>query len=299
VAVATLALGVLAELADGLNPSELVVGHGRGVGVAGDDLAVVDDVSRIHRAGEDLLEMLPVPGAAESLAGHVRTAGRLDSLARELLGEALPAVAAVEVLGEHPFDRLEVGHRVVRDHKPPGFEGVAERGVSVLPMSLFCLGVHPALHVAGQLLRVPLRQPREDRPDQLAEGLVAGVRLSQRDHVHVGLVERCEGLEAVHHVPGDAGEGPDIQAIHALDAHLAASKRGIALGLGGTEQGLVRDALLGRAPTDPLVDEPQVVGNGHAISGSATGDFLSLLLDALVLARVRTAKVSGADDGHR
>lgn len=80
-----------------------------------------------------------MPVAALALGVLVELPDRIHSLASELLGEALPAVTPVEVLGEDALDRLEVCHRVVRDHQATSFERMAEGGVPVLPMSLFCL----------------------------------------------------------------------------------------------------------------------------------------------------------------
>ncbi len=297
VAVAALGLGALPELADGGDTGEVVVGHGRGMGVPRHDLAVVHDVAGVHGAGEHLLDVLPPPRSAVALAGEVGAPRRIDPFARQLLREALSAVAAIKVFGEQALHRLEVGAGVVGDDEATALHRVAEGRMSVLPLALFGLAAHPALDVARQLLGVPLGQPREDRPDQLAERLVASVGLGEGDHVDIRLVEGRERAQAVHHVPGHAGERPHIESVDPLQRDGALRLR-VALGLRPAQQRLVRGPLLRGAPADPLIDEPQVVGNGHAVRGGATRDFLALLLDALVLARVRAAKVGGADDGH-
>lgn len=151
-AVAALGLGALAQLPDRRDTRKVLVGDRGGVDVPRHDLAVVDDVARVHGAGEHLLDVFSPPGAAVALAGEVGATRRIDPFAGELLGEPFSAVTAVKVLSEHALHSLEVGHRVVRHHEPAGFKGVAERGVSILPVPTLCLAPHPADHVARQLL---------------------------------------------------------------------------------------------------------------------------------------------------
>ena len=286
------------ELAECLGLLEVLVADGGFVGVPGHHLALVDHVAAVDRVGDDLRDVLGGPGSGGTLARVVLAHRRGHAFAGQALGQALPAVAALEVEGEDPLHRLEGGPGLVGDHQAAVLDHVAEGRAAVDPQALAGLGAHPTLHAAGQLLGVALGQPGEDGSDQLADGAVLAVLLGQGEHLDVGFLEHCQGAEAVGHVPGDAGEGVDVEPVDglALGCAAAAALAVVALGFGGADQGLVGVPLAGGATADALVDEPVLGWDVDAVLGGALGDDLALLLHGLVLARVTAAQVGGSDD---
>ena len=301
VAVAAFVLVAVLQLAQSGDAGELFVGDGGVVAVACEGVTLLDEVAAIRDVREDVLDVLRPPRPREAVTRDLAT-GRANALARELLSKPLLAVFPDEVLGEDPLHRLEVGAGVL-GHGELGsaldlLERVPVGRVSILPEPLFRLRPHPAHDVAGQFLAVAFREPCEDRPDQLAEGLVPRVGLGQRDDVDVCFVERGQRFETVEHIPGDARESPDVKPVNALHAHRTPTEARIALALGSAEQRLVGGALLRRAPADPFINEPIRDRNDHPIGGGAAFDLLFLLLDRLVLAGVTTPQVCGSDHGH-
>ena len=242
--------------------------------------------------------MLCPPRVTRVLTGEIAPVGWDDALPGEALGDAVRSVSALISEAEYALDGVEVGLGVVGHREPSVYDCVAEGRFPVHPQALLGLGAHASLHVGGQLLGVALRQPREDGPDELSHGAIGRVLLGERDDLDVGLVQSAQGPEAVEHVPGDAGEGPDIEAVNLGRAGALAGAAGLGLGFRTSEQALVAAALAGRAAADALVNEPVLGGNDHAVSGGAALDLHALLVDGLVLARVAAPQVGGADAGH-
>ena len=301
VAVAALVLVAVLQLSEGGDAGEVLVGDGGVVAVARESVALLHEVAAIRHVRQDVLDVLRAPCPCETVTSDLATRGT-HALPGQLLREALLAVLADEVFGEDPLHRLEVGARVVGDGELGAALDLLERvpvgRMPILPEPLFGLRAHPAHHVAGQLLAVTFREPRQDRANQLAEGLVPRVGLSQRDHVDVGFVEGSERFETIEHVPGDARESPDIKPVNALNAHGTPAVAGIALTLRRAEQRLVGGALLGGAPADPFVNKPIRGRNDYAIGGGTAFDLLFLLLDRLVLPGVAAPQVRCSDHGH-
>ncbi len=304
-AVLPVALAVLAvPIAQGalrLDPLEGGVIHRGLVCPPRDDGAIVDDVPAVRRRREDVLDVLRPPTTRSVGALEVGAAGRLDTLAGQPLREAQAAVGTVGVLGEDAPYRVEGGARFLGDDETlpasAAVDRVAVGRMPVLPEALFSLTSHSAHHVATQLLAVPFCQPCENWTNELSKRPVASVGLGERDHVDVGLVERCEGAQRVEHVAGEAGKGPDVEAVDPPCAALLGAVA-VALGLGRLDERQVRRPLLGGAAGNALVHE-EILGWDHdAVGRCASQDLFTLLLDALVLAGVRAAEVGGADEGH-
>ncbi len=282
----------------GLDAVEGLSVGGGGVGVLGDDLTIVEHMAEVDLVLDDAGDVLGAPGVAGVLAGQVPAAGRGDAGAGQALGDALGPVAALVGEAEDPLDGLEVGAGVVGDGEAAVHHGVPEGRVSVHPQALLGLGAHAALHVGGQLFGVAFGQPRQDGADELAERAVGGVLLGERDDLDVGVVQSAQRAQAVEHVAGDAGEGPDVEAV---DGRRGVSAAGLAigdLGLGPAQQALIAVAALGGAAADALVDEPVLGRDDDALRGGAALDLGALLLDGLVLAGVAAPQVGGADQGH-
>ena len=304
-AVLTVALAVLAvPVAQGalrLDPLEGGVVDRGLVCPPRDDGAVVDDVPTVRRRREDVLDVLRPPTARCVGAFDVGAAGRLDPFPGEALREAQAPVGTLRVLGEDALHGLEGGARLLGDHETlaagAAVNGVAVGRVPVLPEPLLRLAPHPAHHVAAQFLAVPLGQTSEDRANELPKRAIPRVGLGERDHVDVGLVQRRERAQAVEHVPRDATERPDVEAVDAGRSLLAGHDR-FALGLRPLDERKVRRPLLGGPPADAFVHEEVLGWDGHPVCGGASQDLFTLLLDALVLAGVRAAEVGGADEGH-
>ncbi len=297
VALAGLAVAVT-EAALGLDPGEGVVVDGGLVGVAGDHLAVVGQMAGVGGVVQDGGDVLGPPGARGDGLRQVGAGRWCDGFAGQSGGDAGGAVTVlVGHLEDAPHD-LELRARVVGDDQGAVLDLVAEGREAVDPAALLGLGTHAALHVGGQLFAVALGQPGQDGPDQAAQRAVAGVGLGERDHVDVGFVEGGQGAEGIEHVSGDAGEGPDVEAIDARDLTVGAAALGVPLGLGPAQELLVGGAALRRAARDALVDEPVLRRDDDAVGIGATEDLGALLVDALVLAGVGTAQVGGADGGH-
>ena len=150
-ALAFLALALF-EGADRRRAGEVLVGDGRGVRVAADDLAVVDDVTGVGGAAQDLRDVLAPPGLLQAFSGDVLAARWGDAFEGEPLREALEAIAAFEVFGEDPLDGLEGGACLVGDLEAgasvAGHGLVAVRRVPVDPEAALGLKAHAALHVA-------------------------------------------------------------------------------------------------------------------------------------------------------
>ena len=281
-----------------LDPGEgLFVDRGL-VGVARHDLAVVGEVPDVGEILEDAGDMLGPPGPRGDALGQVGPGRRRHGLSRETRGDARRPIAVLVGHAEDPLRHLELRARPLGDGQAAILDLVAIGGQSVDPAALLGLRAHAPLHVGGQFLRVALGQPRQDRPDELAERTVGRVLLRQRDDLDVGVVQGAEGAQAIKHVAGDAGEGPDVQA---GDRGRTARSPGLPvgdLGLRPAQQALVAVAVPGRAPADALVDEPVLGWDDHPVGGRASLDLGALLVDGLVLARVAAAQVGGADDGH-
>ena len=130
-----------------MDPPERLVVHRRLVGVAGDDLLVVEDVAAVGAAAEDVLDVLPAPAGAE-LAVDVGARGWADAFSGEALGDAQVPIGAVVVLAEDALHHLERRTRLGGDHQPPALDGVAVGRVAVLPVPLLGLGAHAANNVA-------------------------------------------------------------------------------------------------------------------------------------------------------
>jgi len=286
------------ELAQRLGLLEVLVGDRGLVDVAGHHLSLVSHVAAVDRVGDDLGDVLGGPGSGGALPRVVLAYRRGDAFAGQPLGQSLPAVAALEVQGEDPLHRLEGGSGLVGDHQAAVLDRVAEGRAAIDPQALAGLGAHPALHAAGQLLGVALGQPGQDGSDQLADGAVLAVLLGQGGHLDVGFLEHGQGAQAVSHVPGDAGEGVDVEPVDglALRGTTTAAFAVVALSFGGADQGLVGVPLTGSAAADAFVDEPVLGRDVDAVLGGALGDDFALLFHGLVLARVATAQVGGSDD---
>ncbi len=301
VAVAALLLVAILQLPQGSDAGEVLVGDGCVVAIARERVALLHEVSAIRHVRQDVLNVLGAPRPREPIARDLTTR-RSDTLAGKLFGEPLLTVFAHEVLAEDALDRLEVGPGLVGDGEArPAvdlLERVAVGRVPVLPEALRGLRLHSTLHIVGKLLRVPLGEPREDRPDQLAEGLVSGVGLGEGDHVDVGLVERGQRLQAVEHIAGYTRESPDVKPVNALHAHRPPTEAGVPLALCRAKERLVCGALLGVAPADPLVNKPVGGGVDHAVGSGPAFDLLFLLLDRLVLPGVAAPQIRGSDHGH-
>ncbi len=288
----------------GLDAREGHVVDGGLVRVVVDDLALVDDVPAVDRVLQDGVDVAREPRARRDLARVVRLGRWPDAFAGQALGDATPAVGALVGHAEDALHHLEVGARLVSDDQLLAarylHRVVPERRGAVGPEALGRLRGHASLHVAGQLLRVPLGEPREDGPDQLPHRAVARVVLGERHDLDVGVVERGDRAEAVEHVAGNAAERPHVQALDAVhdDALLAAPGHRVALDLGALDEALVAGAALGGPAADPLVDEPVLWRDGHPVGGGAALDLGALLVDGLVLLGVAAPQVRGSDDGH-
>jgi len=274
------------------------------VGVPVDDLPLVHDVAAVDRVLEDVVDVAGPPGAGGHLAGVVGLGGWAHALAGQPLGDAPPAVVALVGDAEDAPDHLEVLTGGLGDHELLAsldlHRLVAERRGAVGPEALGRLGGHPTLHVLGQLLGVALREPGQDGPDQLLHRAIPHLVLGQGDDLDVGVVQGGQGAQAVEHVAGDAGEGPDVEPLDAAELPPAApsTPQGLALGLGPPDQPPVAAAAFGGAPADALVHEPVLRGDHHPIRRSAALDLGSLLLDGLVLLRVTAPQIGGSDSRH-
>jgi hypothetical protein len=180
------------ELPLRLHPGEGLVIHCGLVSVTEHDLAVVLDVAAVDRVLEDVVDVPGSPGPRRHLSGVVRLRRRPDPLAGQLVGDPRPTVVALVGHTEDPLDDLEVLPARLGHHELPAaldrHRRVAEGRRSVGPEALARLGQQRPLHVLRQLLGVALRQPRQDRADQLAHRAVADLVLRQRHDVDVGLV---------------------------------------------------------------------------------------------------------------
>lgn len=270
--------------------------------IPSDDGAVVDHVTQVGAARQDVLDVLRTPATGRVGAVDVGAGRRGDAFAGEPLGDAHPPVHAVDVVAEDALHGLEGGPRFVGDDEAlaprAAVDGVAVGRVSVLPEAFLGLAPHATDDVLREFFGVSLVQPREDRADQFGDGLVSCVGLGEGHHADFGIVERGEGSKAVEHISGNATHGPHVEAVDRRGGVLLLGVAGVALGLGTHDQAQVGLAVLGGASADPLVDKPIFGRDDDAVGARALQDFLALLLDGLVLAWVRAAEVGGTEDGH-
>lgn len=82
------------------------------------------------------------------------------------------------------------------------------------------------------------------------------------------------------------------------EPRLALAAQGVPLRLGALDEALVAGAALRGPSADPLVDEPVLGRDDHAVGGGAALDLDALLVDGLVLLGVAAPQIGGSDDGH-